>query len=215
MTATVDHLVVAASSLIEGAQWCEAVLGVVPGPGGTHALMGTHNRLMSMASGAFPRSYLEIIAIDPAAAPPARKRWFGLDALDLGGGPRLLHVVARSRALDAQCAALRRAGLDPGVVIAAGRDSPQGRLEWRITVRDDGRLLARGALPTLIEWGAMHPSASMHACGIELCALTLRGLPAAITPVLELQGVELATDAGPAITATFDTPRGRVVLCSD
>ena len=64
----IDHLVVLASSLDEGAQWCEAVLGVTPGPGGEHALMGTHNRLLSLASPAYPQAYLELIAINPGAA---------------------------------------------------------------------------------------------------------------------------------------------------
>ena len=215
MTAMVDHLVVAASSLAQGSHWCEAVLGAVPGPGGTHPLMGTHNRLLNIASAAFPQSYLEIIAIDPAATPPTRARWFGLDEIDLGGGPRLLHVVARSSALESQCTALRAAGLDPGLPIAASRDTPQGRLSWRITVRDDGRLLVGGALPTLIEWGASHPTAAMPTSGIVLHALKLRGLPPAAVQALDLRGVECAADAGPAITATFDTPRGRVVLRSD
>jgi len=49
-----DHLVVTARTLDEGAAWCEATLGIVPGPGGRHALMGTHSRLFSIASRAFP-----------------------------------------------------------------------------------------------------------------------------------------------------------------
>jgi Glyoxalase-like domain len=215
VSAAVDHLVVAAPSLAQGAQWCEAVLGVVPGPGGAHPLMGTHNRLLNIAGAAFAQSYLEIIAIDPAVPPPARARWFGLDDIDLREGPRLLHFVARSSGIDAQCAALRGAGFDPGPAIAASRETPHGRLEWRITLRNDGRLLAGGALPTLIEWGATHPTEAMPVSGIALHTLTLRGLPPAAAQALGLRGVDLAADAGPAITAAFDTPRGRVVLHSD
>jgi hypothetical protein len=66
----VDHLVVAAATLEQGVAWCEATLGVTPGPGGRHALMGTHNRLLNLGSAAFPHSYLEIIAIDPEAPAP-------------------------------------------------------------------------------------------------------------------------------------------------
>lgn len=210
----VDHLVVAAATLEEGASWCEATLGIVPGAGGQHPLMGTHNRLFNIASPAFPRAYFEIIAIDPAAKTPARARWFGLDTLRLDGGPRLIHFVARAAALDAQCDALRAVGLDPGPPIAASRDTPQGRLAWRIAVRDDGRLLAGGALPTLIEWGARHPTAAMPASGVTLRSLALRGLPDQAAQVLQLRGVELAAGAGPALTATFDTPRGTVNLTS-
>jgi len=90
VSAVLDHLVVAAATLAEGVQWCEALLGVTPGPGGQHPLMGTHNRLFDISSEAFPQAFFEIIAIDPAAPPPGRARWFGLDTLDLRGGPRLL-----------------------------------------------------------------------------------------------------------------------------
>jgi hypothetical protein len=43
-------------------------------------------------------------------------------------------------------AALREQGCDVGASIAAWRDTPQGRLDWQIAVRDDGCLLAGGAL---------------------------------------------------------------------
>jgi hypothetical protein len=63
--ATVDHLVVLAASLDQGVAWCEATLGVTPGPGGEHPLMGTHNRLLSIATASHRRAYLEIIAVNP------------------------------------------------------------------------------------------------------------------------------------------------------
>ena len=59
-----DHLVTMANSLDEGVAWCEATLGVTPGPGGEHPLMGTHNRLLRIDSDAFSHAYLELIAIN-------------------------------------------------------------------------------------------------------------------------------------------------------
>jgi Glyoxalase-like domain len=216
VSAVLDHLVVAAASLAEGVQGCEAVLGVTPGPGGRHPLMATQNRLFDISSEAFPRAFFEIIAIDPAAPPPGRARWFGLDTVDLRGGPRLLHWVARSSAVDAQSRALRTAGFDIGPAIAASRDTPQGRLEWRLSVREDGRLLAGGALPTLIDWGRTpHPTASMLAPGVTLQGLTLRGLTPAVLQALGASGWAHAADIGPALSVTLDTPRGRVTLTSD
>jgi hypothetical protein len=216
VSAVLDHLVVAAATLNEGVQWCEAVLGVTPGPGGRHPLMGTHNRLFDIGSEAFPQAFFEIIAIDPAAPPPGRARWFGLDTVDLRSGPRLLHWVARSSAINAQSRALRAAGFDIGPAVAASRDTPQGRLAWRISVRDDGRLLAGGALPTLIDWGRTpHPAASMAAPGVTLQELTLRGLTPAAIQALDGRGVVHAADTGPALSATLDTPRGRVTLTSN
>jgi Glyoxalase-like domain len=205
---SLDHLVVAARTLDEGARWCEATLGIVPGPGGQHPLMSTHNRLFSMSSERFPKVFFEIIAIDPAATAPGRARWFGLDEIDLTHGPRLIHWVARCDSIDDELASLRSMGLDAGRAIAATR----GDLRWRIAVRDDGRLLAHGACPTLIEWGGTpHPAPSMAASGVRLESLALRGLPAALALP---SGVDHLHGPGPALEARLATPRGVVTITS-
>ena len=117
----VDHLVVAARSLAEGVAWCEAALGVAPDPGGEHGWMGTHNRLLNIASAQFPRAYLEIIAINPLARAPDRIRWFDLDqpALQqaIAAGPALIHWVARCGDAHATCAALRVAAWRRGPML--------------------------------------------------------------------------------------------------
>jgi Glyoxalase-like domain len=210
----VDHLVVAARSLDDGVAWCEAALGITPGPGGQHALMGTHNRLFGIGSAAFPRAYFEIIAIDPQAAAPGRARWFGMDALDLSRGPRLVNVVARTTALDALLDTLRRTGIDGGRALAASRETPAGLLRWRIAVRDDGALLHGGAMPTLIEWGERHPAETMPASGVVLRSITLRGLAPAAFDSLAWQDVRRLDTPGPAIEARLDTPRGPVSIAS-
>jgi hypothetical protein len=212
--AVVDHLVVAAASLADGVAWCERTLGVTPGPGGRHLLFGTHNRLLKIESEAFALAYLEIIAIDPDASAPGRARWFGLDTLDLAGGPRLLHLVARTDALAALQQGLLDIGLDPGPAIAASRDTPEGRLAWQILVRDDGRLPAEGALPTLIAWQGRHPAAEMPASGVVLKSLTLGGVPPAAAALLALPGVALSSARSPALQGVFGTPRGDVTLTS-
>jgi Glyoxalase-like domain len=212
-----DHLVVAAATLEEGVAWCEATLGITPGPGGEHPLMGTHNRLFNISSERFPRCFFEIIAINPAVAAPQRKRWFGLDTLDLRAGPRLIHLVARSDTLQAHRAALLQAGVDPGVAVAASRLTASGLLQWQILVRDDGQLQCRGAMPTLVQWqGAetAHPAAGLPASGVALQSITLRGLPAAVRQALPLHAVEVPGTAGPAVTALLNTPRGPISLQS-
>lgn len=215
MNAALDHLVIAARTLDEGVRWCEATLGVAPGPGGRHALMGTHNRLLRLSSEHFPASYLEIIAIDPEAPPPGRARWFDLDRLDLDAGPRLVHAVARVESLDAALAALAAAGIDAGRAIAASRDTPQGRLQWRIAVRDDGARPAAGSLPTLIEWGAVHPTTSMPDAGLRLRSFAWRGWPVEARERLALGQVEHSGGTTPTLLATLDTPRGIITLQSD
>lgn len=215
--AEVDHLVVAAATLEQGVAWCEATLGVPPGPGGQHALFGTHNRLLKIESAAFPATYLEIIAIDAAAAAPPRPRWFGLDDAALqrhlgDAGPRLLHLVARTTAIDAHLAALVGVGIDAGAALAASRQSAEGLLQWRIAVRPDGQLQHGGALPTLIEWRGPHPTRAMAPSPLRLREVSLAGLPPRAAAVLGLSAVGFVAQSPPALRATFDTPRGRVTL---
>lgn len=210
----VDHLVVAAPTLAEGVAWCERTLGVTPGPGGKHPLFGTHNRLLKIESEAFPLAYLEIIAIDPEAPPPGRVRWFGLDALDLSGGPRLIHWVARSTLLDMHRWGLINVGQQPGEPVAASRETPQGLLSWQILVREDGALLCGGALPTLIQWQGRHPAEVMPASGVVLKSLAPTGVPLRAAEVLRLRGLALSSDPGPALQAVLSTPRGDVTLTS-
>jgi hypothetical protein len=185
-----DHLVVAAATLEEGVAWCERVLGVTPGPGGKHALMGTHNRLLNISSPSHPRAYLEVIAIDPEAPPPARARWFDLDqpALRerLAAGPGLIHWVSRVPNLDAALANWRGEGVDAGEAVEASR----GNLRWRIALREDGRRLRREALPVLIEWGEVHPTDAMPESGVQL----------------------LGFEARDGLKARLATPRGEVEL---
>lgn len=218
MSAQLDHLVVAADTLDQGVAWCERTLGVRPGPGGRHDFMGTHNRLLNIGSAAFPSAYLEIIAIDPDAPAPPRPRWFGLDRPELRAAlrasPRLLHAVVRCTALDTTQAALAEAGFDVGTAIAAERASAAGLLRWRIAVRSDGELLCGGALPTLIEWTGVHPTAHMAAGDVAVTALTLGGLPAPVQAALGLGGVRFEPAAA-ALSAVFDTPRGTLTLRSN
>ena len=52
--------------------------------------------------------------------------------------------------------------------------TPSGLLAWKITVRDDGQRLFNGPLPTLIEWGAVHPAHNMPDSGVTWQALDVR-----------------------------------------
>lgn len=214
MKTDVDHLVVAAASLEQGVAWCEATLGITPGPGGKHPLMGTHNRLFKVAAPTWPVAYFEIIAIDPEAPRPARRRWYGLDepALQarIAEAPRLVHVVARTGALDMHRWGLVNLGIDPGLPVAVTRDTPQGPLAWQLLVREDGALLCGGALPTLIQWQGRHPSEAMPASGVTLRALQLGGLAPPVRQLLAMGGVTHAE--APALRAVLATPLGDVTL---
>ena len=84
---TLDHLVVAGATLAQAIEHFADLTGVVARPGGRHATMGTHNALVRLG----PKTYVELIAIDPDATPPTRPRWFDLDdATPYAGGTELL-----------------------------------------------------------------------------------------------------------------------------
>ena len=229
--AQVDHLVVVADSLDQGVAWCEETLGITPGPGGEHPLMGTHNRLFSVAGPAFPRAYFEIIAIQPGVTPrraPGTHRWFDMDDRELQArvaseGPQLVHFVASVPGVVSAVKALAALGLDRGSVLEVSRQTATALLQWRITVRDDGQRLFYGGLPTLIQWGeagedparAAHPLDAMPASSVTLETLQvshpqpdkLQVAHAAIG----LAGVTV-TQGAPNLLATLQTPRGLVTL---
>ena len=230
MKTQLDHLVVLAKTLEQGVQWCEATLGVTPGPGGEHAQYGTHNRLLKIATPANPFAYLEIIAIDPQAkGPPNGKRWFDMDDAELRAAvatePRLVHWVANTDDLQAARIALKHLGLDRGPAVHAKRHSRKGVLHWQITVRDDGQRLFNGALPSLIQWGQaddadpmrLHPRNSLPRSGVSLQSLAISHPSAdklvAAYAAAGLEGIALET--GPAnITVELRTPKGLVTLQS-
>jgi hypothetical protein len=224
VNARLDHLVIVARTLDEGVAWCEATLGVTPNAGGgEHPQMGTHNRLLRIATVDYPRAYLEVIAINSGAAHAALarpKRWFDMDSAALQAhvaahGPQLVHFVANVPDLRAACDRLRTLGIDRGAPMHASRMTPRGLLEWQITVRDDGQRLFDGALPTLIQWGETRPGATMPESGVtlhSLCVTHPRAAElAAAYEAIGLQGVTLA-EGPPNVCAKFHTPRGRVRL---
>ncbi|MEO1536525.1 MAG: VOC family protein [Pseudomonadota bacterium] len=141
---SLDHLVVTARSLEEGAAYVEAVLGVRLSQGGKHPHMGTHNMLLSLG----PKEYLEVIAIDLDAPRPAQPRWFGLDSFSVA--PRMTHWVCSTDDLDEATAA---APPGTGQILELSR----GDMNWAMTVPEDGRLPFDAAMPGLIEWDKISP----------------------------------------------------------
>ena len=232
MKTQIDHLVVVAQTLELGVQWCEATLGITPGPGGEHAQYGTHNRLFKIATPAHPLAYFEIIAINPdakrSANSPAR-RWFDMDDAALQAAvaiePRLVHFVANTSDIQAARTALKTLGIDRGPAVHASRHSRRGLLQWQITVREDGQRLFDGALPSLIQWGKpdaadpqrLHPRNSLPRSGVTLQGIAVTHPTAAkLQAAYESIGLTgIAIEQGPAnITATLHTPRGVVQLQS-
>jgi len=210
-----DHLVVACATLVQGDAWLRELAGVPSAPGGSHPGWGTHNRLLRLDA----RTYLELIAPDPAQAEPALPRPFGLDDLALreriAERPRLVHYVCGVPALEAI------AGLDPGYDPGPIMSMTRGALSWRITMPQDAASAARrwsetGRLqPTLIEWAGgaapgRHPVDTLAASGVTLARLRLcappdLALPAALREDPRVTRVDASR---PALGAELSTPRG-------
>jgi hypothetical protein len=213
ISATLDHLVLAATTLADGIDHFAAVTGVTPRPGGRHVAMGTHNALVKLGE----RLYLEIIAIDPEGTKPARPRWFGLDdralQAELTERPRLIHWVARTGDIE-------RAAARCPVALGPVHPMARGDYRWRITIPDDGTLPASGLVPTLIQWDVpMHPADSLPASGVAL-----KGLAASHREPGPIRAALAALGLGETLAVTYDretrlaamlqTPRGIVTLSS-
>ena len=196
----IDHLVIAATDLDAGAAAVEKCLGVAPGPGGRHPLMGTRNRLLSLGEGA----YLEVIAVDPDAAPPGRARWFGLD--DFDGPPTLAHWVLR---VDDLAAALGEAPIGMGEVIGFARDD----LEWSMAVPRDGVLPGDGLMPALLQWnGAMAaerlPDSDCRLKRLVLSHPEIDGIARDWPALTDVSGIALEAGREPRLEAEIVTPMG-------
>jgi hypothetical protein len=144
--------------------------------------MGTHNQLLSVRSESHRQAYLELIALDPQAhgvPAPGQSRWFDLDDAGLHAdvaahGPKLIHVVAGVRDIDAAGQRLAALGIDRGPALLASRQTPRGLLQWRITVRPDGQRLLDGTLPTLIEWTPPEAQPALHLPGSPVRLLAVQ-----------------------------------------
>lgn len=194
-----DHLAVACCGLAEGVAAVEAALGVPLAPGGEHATMGTHNRLLSLG----PEEYLEVIAINPDAPPPGHPRWFDLDRF--AGAPRLANWICRTEDL-AGCL-----GQSPGAGLPM--ELARGDLRWSMAVPESGILPFDNRFPALIQWhGTAHPAARLPDRGVRLVALEIAhpdapGLRAALAPLVDDPRLSIRSGAT-AMHATFATPAG-------
>jgi len=202
---SVDHIAVAARSLEEGTNYVEAVLGVPMSRGGKHEAMGTHNKLLSLG----PHCYLEVIAVDPDAPSPGRKRWFNLDAYS--GPPRVTNWICATSDLEE---ALAAAPPGSGTPMALQR----GELSWQMGVTDFGRLPFDDAMPALIQWGpGGHPNAQLPDYGLRLSRIDVfhPEADALMEAFPAIHGLsEVAVREGPEkrLIATISTPEGNRIL---
>lgn len=214
ITLKMDHIVIAAADLDQGRDWVREQLGVDVPMGGEHPKMGTHNLLMQLGSDVF----LEVIAVNPAMAAPDRPRWYGLDdphvCQRLAAGPVLLGWVVNT---DDIRAVVDRAGISMGRPERISR----GNLSWYFGLPADGRLLAGGMLPYVIQWEAdVHPAGGMADLGCRIlhldifhpCPDWIRGRLAEIGGAELVRVNSLPKNTPPYLSATIQTPVGVKVI---
>ena len=210
LSSAIDHLVVTAPTLASGIQYVEQTLGCKMQPGGQHPRMGTHNALLKIGADC----YLEVISVDPDAESLQRKRWFELDTLLPDTRPRLATWVMRTNDIYKVTNAT-------DLALGAVEEMSRGTLDWQITIPSDGRLPLQGLAPAVIQWkGEANPALKLAESSVSL--LQLAGLhPDAryITALLNAANfegpfsvVEPSDGVSIGLTATFQTPKGLIVL---
>jgi hypothetical protein len=217
MQPRIDHLIIGAATLEQGVAYVKEKLGVDIPYGGVHEKMGTHNCLMQLGN----EIYLEVIAINPETEPPEFPRWCGLDdphmSRQLMKQPTFLTWVVNTNDIENL---LRRAVFDFG----ESRLLSRGKLSWYFGLPDDGRLLAGGMLPYVIEWRTdSHPSANMVDTGCRFRGLEIHHpYPSWLRSVLESIGAAdlvrihpLQKNRPPYLVAHIETPEGKKDLKSE
>ena len=209
-----DHIVIGAASLRQGVAFVKERLGVEIPSGGEHPAMGTHNHLMQLGNDVF----LEIIAVNPVAPAPARPRWYGLDDPCVGWTltkqPQLLTWVVNTADIKTTMSNALFSFGDPVRV-------SRGELNWLFGIPDDGRLLAGGMLPYLIQWQThVHPAGRMMNLGCRLRGIAIyhphvEWLASILSSIDAEQLITLCglpTNETPYLAVEIDTPTGLKTL---
>lgn len=211
-----DHLVIGAETLRQGVDYIRSVLDVELPKGGLHKTMGTHNHLMQLGND----SYIEVIAINPEAAVPRQPRWFNLDdglmRASLQRQPRLITWVINTTDIKA-------VELDSKLPIGVPTELSRDSLSWQLGLTEDGRLLANGLVPYVLQWHTeQHPSRSMADLGCRLHSLEIyHNRPDWLHSILASMSADhlvsihpLADTETPYLSAKFKTSSGLVNLNS-
>lgn len=205
--AEIDHVVIGARTLEEGAAYVEAHLGVKPGPGGVHEGAGTHNLLLGLGKD----RYLEVIAPDPAQPDPPHPRMFDLDdpgmRMMLETGPRLVAWVARTPVLEA---VVTRLGTHHAGEVRAMK---RGRLSWRMAMPPQNQDMSN-LIPALIQWddgkgaAAKLPDSGVRLAGLEAEHPEPDGLRNALAQRGLDEAMRVRRSPHPRLVARFTRPDG-------
>lgn len=162
MNATIDHIVLAATSLDKAKSQWHARTGLRAVNGGRHPGVGTQNALCGLAEG----TYVELLAVDPTQ-PDHRQPNLPAELSPFHWAVAVDDLTALEEILD-------RRGVSHTGAINMSRETTTGEtLRWRLlfALRDS----AGGGMPFFIDWlNSEHPSANLgsHAtlAEITVCA---------------------------------------------
>ena len=209
----IDHIVIGAATLEEGVDFIQRCLGVDIPFGGVHKTMGTHNHLMQLGESVF----LEVIAVNPDIAAPEHARWYGLDdpfvRAQLESGPRLLTWVVNTPDMHSL---FKNTGESFGEPTKVSR----GKLSWLFGLPADGRLLAGGLLPYVIEWHCEeHPAHSMSDTDCALKSIEIEHpnphwLRSRLQLIDASELVTVNSATSPVLKVSIESPVGLVELQS-
>jgi hypothetical protein len=209
MRDAVDHLLLGAPDLDKGIAWVEERTGVRAQAGGRHPGMGTHNALLSLGD----RQYVEIIAPDPTQSVFN----FQIDLRRLSA-PRLVTWAASTNDLSGVVIRAHAAGLQ----VFGPREGSRVRLDGVTLKWTSAGILAGLAeadidpVPFFIQWApdSVHPSQDAPK-GCRLVSLdAAHPNPPKLHQTLATLGIDapVRQDQRTALTATLETPRGRIVI---
>ena len=214
MQTFLDHLVIAANNLEEGADYVNELFGIDIAAGGRHEIMGTHNKVTALGE----NIYLEVVSVNPDMQVPDQPRWFGLDDPhvlgSLASGPKLLTWAVRTDDLERLVA---QSTVPVGRIREASRDD----LRWKVAITEDGRMPAAGFVPLCMQWLVdPHPAGRMQDTGCRFRSLTLHHPHGEwLARALQSIGADRLVDVAPAaktdparMELVIDTPRGSVTL---
>lgn len=206
MNVTLDHVLWAVPDRDAGMVLFENLTGVAPVIGGEHPGFGTRNALSSLSH----NTYLEILAPDPAQ--DLEGTW-GADVAALLR-PQMYSFCLACDDLAAVAEKAAEAGVQAGEPIAMSRKTPQGQLlEWRIMRLHDDRW--PGRLPFFIDWkDTPHPGKTTPGGATLRDFYVLDPEPAPLRHLFVAIGCDVPVLRGAdfGLVATYDTPRGPVVL---
>ena len=203
-----DHITVIAPSLAEGVLHVRNCLDLDIPFGQRHAYMGTYNHLLQLGD----TVYLEIVALDPEADAPDRRRWFGLDdqdkvRSDWEDGRRLRGWVARTDEIDAIISTR-------GGIFGEKVPLPTVNSSFDFAIPNDGSLPLDGAAPSIIDRrGKPRSMATIADIGARLGSFTLEHPnPAAVEALYRALAVDRPPEIeqGPRLRyrAHIETPAG-------